>query len=107
MPKTRQITITIPEYLYEASTRLTTLGLFRDMSDLLLAGLRREMLEAQHLLDLTPENWTDSLEHLRLQIQAAQTDSTDLSEEALTAQMRKIRQEVWADDYQPYYTVDA
>lgn len=106
MPKTREVTITIPEYLYEVSTRLTALGLFRDLSDLFVAGLRREMREAQHLLELEPVHWSDGLEQLRSQIAAAQTETPTLEETELLRQMRQIRQEVWANDYQPYYTSD-
>jgi Arc/MetJ-type ribon-helix-helix transcriptional regulator len=105
MAKTREITITIPEYLYEASQRLTALGLFRDLSDLVLAGLRREMREAQRLLEMDPENWQESLDKLRIQIQQNRQLSEPLDEEQMLEQLRAIRQEVWARDYQPYYTL--
>ena len=108
MSNTREITITIPEYLYEASTRLTEMGLFRDLSDLMLAGLRREMQETQRLLELVePENWPESLDRVRRQIQEKQATTPALSEEALLEQLRATRQEVWASDYQPYYTFNS
>lgn len=107
MSKTREVTVTIPEYLYEASQRLTALGLFRDLSDLISAGLRREMREAQRLLEMDPENWQDSLDKLRAQIQQNRQHPEPLDEEQILEQLRAIRQEVWARDYRPYYTFDS
>jgi len=45
--KTKELTVEIPEYLYEESLKLTSLGLFRDLSDLVAAGMRRELQEAK------------------------------------------------------------
>jgi Arc/MetJ-type ribon-helix-helix transcriptional regulator len=109
MAKTREITVTIPEYLYEASVRMTALGLFRDLSDLVGAGLRHELREAQRLLELEPQNWQSSSDKLRAQIQQKQMEmnQAELSEAELLNQLRTIRQEVWANDYQTYYAFDA
>ena len=109
MANTREITVTIPEYLYEASVRMTALGLFRDLSDLVGAGLRHELREAQRLLEIEPQNWQISIDKLRAQIQQKQTemDQSELSETEILSQLRAIRQEVWANDYQPYYAFDA
>jgi Arc/MetJ-type ribon-helix-helix transcriptional regulator len=103
MANTREITVTIPEYLYEASVRMTALGLFRDLSDLVGAGLRHELREAQRLLEIEPQNWQASIDKLRAQIQQKQTemDQSELSETEL------LSQEVWANDYQTYYALDA
>ncbi len=109
MANTREITVTIPEYLYEASVRMTALGLFRDLSDLVGAGLRHELREAQRLLEIEPHNWQISIDKLRAQIQQKQTEmeQSELSETELLSQLRAIRQEVWANDYQSYYAFDA
>ena len=109
MANTREITVTIPEYLYEASVRMTALGLFRDLSDLVGAGLRHELREAQRLLEIEPQNWQASIDKLRAQIQQKQTemDQSELSETELLSRLRTIRQEVWANDYQTYYAFDA
>ena len=109
MANTREITVTIPEYLYEASVRMTALGLFRDLSDLVGAGLRHELREAQRLLEIEPQNWQTSIDKLRAQIQQKQTemDQSELSETELLSRLRTIRQEVWANDYQTYYAFDA
>ena len=34
-------------------------------------------------------------------------DQSELSETELLSQLRTIRQEVWANDYQSYYAIDA
>jgi Arc/MetJ-type ribon-helix-helix transcriptional regulator len=47
---TQTVTVEVPAYLYEESQRLATLGFFRDFADVVLAGLRRELREAQELL---------------------------------------------------------
>ena len=109
MANTREITVTIPEYLYEASVRMTALGLFRDLSDLVGAGLRHELREAQRLLEIEPQNWQTSIDKLRAQIQQKQTEmnQSELSETELLSRLRTIRQEVWANDYQTYYAFDA
>ena len=109
MANTREITVTIPEYLYEASVRMTALGLFRDLSDLVGAGLRHELREAQRLLEIEPQNWQTSIDKVRAQIQQKQTemDQSELSETELLSRLRTIRQEVWANDYQTYYAFDA
>ena len=109
MANTREITVTIPEYLYEASVRMTALGLFRDLSDLVGAGLRHELREAQRLLEIEPQNWQTSIDKVRAQIQQKQTemDQSELNETELLSRLRTIRQEVWANDYQTYYAFDA
>jgi Arc/MetJ-type ribon-helix-helix transcriptional regulator len=109
MGSTREITVTIPEYLYEASLKMTELGLFRDLSDLVGAGLRRELREAQQLLELGSESWQAEVEKLRAQIQQKQADLglPPLSEEEAIAQLRAIRQEIWEREYKPYYTFDS
>jgi Arc/MetJ-type ribon-helix-helix transcriptional regulator len=108
MNHTKEITVTIPEYLYEASMRMMALGLFRDLSDLIGAGLRRELREAQRLLEIEPEHWQTSLEKLRAQIQQKQAEKgqSSLSEAEVMAQLRATRQEIWEHDYRPYYTFD-
>ncbi len=100
MSKTKEITVTIPEYLYDISMKMTDLGLFRDLSDLVGAGLRRELREAQQLLELEPEDWQTNLEKLRAQIQQKQnqTGQPPLTEEEMLDQLRAIRQEIWEHD---------
>ena len=111
MPKTKEITVTIPDYLYEVSLRMTTLGLFHDLSELVSAGLRRELREAQRLLELEmePENWRAGVEKQREQIQKkrAETGQLPLSEAEVIAQLRATRREIWEHDYKSYYTLDA
>ena len=53
--KTKELTVEVPEYLYEESVKLMSLGLFRDLSDLVTAGMRRELEEAKDLLEFEPE----------------------------------------------------
>ena len=108
MNHTKEITVTIPEYLYEASERMMALGLFRDLSDLVGAGLRRELREAQRLLEIEPENWQSSVEKLRGQIQQKQAElgQPAMNEDQVIDQLRAIRRELWEHDYRPYYTFD-
>jgi hypothetical protein len=54
---------------------------------------------------MDPENWQESLDKLRIQIQQNRQLSEPLDEEQMVEQLRAIRQEVWARDYQPYYTL--
>jgi Arc/MetJ-type ribon-helix-helix transcriptional regulator len=106
MSRTKEITVTIPEYLYEASLKMTELGLFRDLSDLVGAGLRRELREAQHLLEIEPETWQTAVEKLRAQIQQKQRESGQppLTEEEIMTQLQATRRELWEHEYKPYYT---
>ena len=110
MSTTREITVTIPDYLYEVALRMTALGLFRDLSELVSAGLRRELREAQWLLEVetAPEDWQTGLQKLRAQIQQqrAETGYPPLSEIEVIAQLRATRREIWEHDYKPYYTLD-
>ncbi len=108
MTKYKEITVTIPEYLYEASLRMTSLGLFRDLSDLVSAGLRHELREAQHLLPLADEDWQARVQKLRAQIQQKQAEmgQPPLTEDEIIAQLRATRREVWESDYRPYYSFD-
>lgn len=108
MNNTKEITITIPEYLYEASLKMMELGLFRDLSELIGAGLRRELREAQRLLEMEPESWQASVEKLRAQIQQKQAElgQPPLSEDEILTQLRITRQEIWDHDYKPYYTIN-
>lgn len=69
----KEITITVPEYLYDESVRVTELGLFRDLSELISAGLRRELREAQELLAFEPEDWQEGLANLRARIAERKT----------------------------------
>jgi Arc/MetJ-type ribon-helix-helix transcriptional regulator len=111
MTTTKEITVTIPEYLYEVSLRMTALGLFRDLSELVSAGLRRELREAQQFLEIEiePENWSSGVQKLRAQIQQKRTEigQPPLSETEVIAQLRATRREIWEHDYKPYYTPDA
>ena len=66
--KTKELTAEIPEYLYEESLKLTNLSLFRDLSDLVAAGMRRELQEAKELLEFEPEDWKEGLAKLRTRI---------------------------------------
>jgi Arc/MetJ-type ribon-helix-helix transcriptional regulator len=66
--RTREVTLTIPEYLYEESLKLTSAGLFRDLSELVSAGLRRELQAAKELLEPEETNWQEELYRLRAQI---------------------------------------
>ncbi|RME45151.1 MAG: hypothetical protein D6796_10900 [Caldilineae bacterium] len=106
--KTRQVTITIPEYLYQASLKMTSLGLFYDLSELVNAGIRRELEAAQRLLDMQPIAWRIGVEALREKIQQErlQSGQPPLGEEEVIAQLRAIRHEIWEHDYKPLYTPD-
>lgn len=106
MNNVKEITVTIPAYLYEASIRMMDLGLFRDLSDLIGAGLRHELREAQQLLKIESENWATSVANLRAQIQQKQAGQSSLSDEELLAKLRAARQEIWEHDYRPYYSFD-
>ena len=111
MTTTKEITVTIPDHLYEVALRMTALGLFHDLSELVSAGLRRELREAQQLLELEiePENWQAGVQKLRAQIQQKRAEMGQplLSETEVIAQLRTTRREIWEHDYKPYYTPDA
>jgi len=99
---TKTVTVEVPEYLYEESQRLTTLGLFRDFSDLITAGLRREIREAQELLAIEPDDWQTRLTSLRTQIRKKQTKNGKKKKETeadLLAALRATRKQIWAKEY--------
>ena len=105
----KEITVMVPEYLYEESVRMTELGLFRDLSDLVSAGLRRELREAQELLALEPEDWQEGLARLRAQIseRKAQYGYQEKTEGETLDELRALRREIWEKEYRPGYTFGA
>jgi Arc/MetJ-type ribon-helix-helix transcriptional regulator len=105
----KEITVTIPEYLYDESVRITEMGLFRDLSDLVNAGLRRELREAQELLTFEPEDWQEGLARLRAQIRErkAQYGHEEKGEKEILAELRALRREIWEEEYRPHYTFGA
>jgi Arc/MetJ-type ribon-helix-helix transcriptional regulator len=107
---TKTVTIEVPEYLYEESQRLAALGLFRDFSDLVAAGLRRELKEAQELLAIEPEDWQTRLAALRAQIRKKQSKNGKKkkeTEEELLAALRATRKQIWEKEYRPRYRLGA
>jgi Arc/MetJ-type ribon-helix-helix transcriptional regulator len=101
---TKTVTVEVPAYLYEESQRLATLGFFRDFADVVLAGLRRELREAQELLAMEPEDWKTRLNALRAQIQKNQTGNGKKkkeTEEELIAALRAARKRIWEKEYRP------
>ena len=95
--KTKELTVEVPQYLYEESAKLTNLGLFRDLSDLVAAGLRRELQEAKELVEFEPEDWKEGLARLRAQIRKrrAKYGYEEPSEEEILAELRAARREIW------------
>jgi len=107
--KTKEFTIEVPEYLYEESIKLTSLGLFRDLSDLVAAGMRRELQEAKELLEFDAEDWREGLARLRAQIRErrAEYGHQEPSEEEILAELRATRREIWEKEYRPRYSFGA
>jgi Arc/MetJ-type ribon-helix-helix transcriptional regulator len=95
--RTKEVTLTIPEYLYEESLKLTSAGLFRDLSELVSAGLRRELQAAKELLGPEETNWQEELSRLRAQIREkrAKYGITAKSEEETLDELRAARRELW------------
>jgi Arc/MetJ-type ribon-helix-helix transcriptional regulator len=94
--RTKEVTLTIPEYLYEESLKLTSAGLFRDFSELVSAGLRRELQAAKGLLGPEETNWQEELSRLRAQIREkrAKYGITVKSEEETLDELRAARREL-------------
>ncbi|MGH7596905.1 MAG: hypothetical protein ACREOI_11175 [bacterium] len=103
---TKTVTVEVPAYLYEESQRLATLGLFRDFSDMVMAGLRRELKEAQELLAMEPDDWTIQLTTLRTEIRKKQAKNgkrkKETEEDTLNT-LRAIRKQIWEKEYRPRY----
>jgi Arc/MetJ-type ribon-helix-helix transcriptional regulator len=95
--RTKEVTLAIPEYLYEESLKLTSAGLFRDLSELVSAGLRRELQAAKELLGPEETNWQEELSRLRAQIREkrAKYGITVKSEEETLDELRAVRRELW------------
>jgi len=95
--RTKEVTLTIPEYLYEESLELTSAGLFRDLSELVSAGLRRELEAAKELLGPEETEWQEELSMLRAQIREkrAKYGITAKSEEETLDELRAARRELW------------
>jgi Arc/MetJ-type ribon-helix-helix transcriptional regulator len=95
--KTKEFTVEVPQYLYDESVKLTNLGLFRDLSDLVAAGLRRELREAKELVEFEPGGWEEGLARLRAQIRErkAKYGYEEPSEEEILAELRATRREIW------------
>jgi len=107
--KTKEFTVEIPEYLYEESLKLTSLGLFRDLSDLVATGMRRELQEAKELLEFEPEDWKEGLARLRAQIRErrARYGHEEPGEEEILAELRATRREIWEKEYRSRYSFGA
>ena len=107
--KTKEFTVEVPQYLYDESVKLTNLGLFRDLSDLVTAGLRRELQEAKELVEFEPEGWEEGLARLRAQIKErrAKYAYEEPSEEEILAELRATRREIWKEEYRPRYSSGA
>ena len=105
----KEITITVPEYLYNESVRVTEMGLFRDLSELVSAGLRRELREAQELLAFEPEDWQEGLANLRAKIAERKTHYgyEEKSEEETLTELRALRRKIWEEEYRPIYNFDS
>ena len=105
----KEITVAVPEYLYDESVRMTEMGLFRDLSDLVSAGLRRELREAQELLTFEPEDWQEGLARLRARIEERKTEYgyEEEGEERTLAELRALRREIWETEERPHYTFGA
>jgi Arc/MetJ-type ribon-helix-helix transcriptional regulator len=103
---TKTVIVEVPAYLYEASQRLATLGLFKDFSDIVMAGLRRELREAQELLAMEPDDWNSQLTALRTQIRKSQAKNgkkkKETEEDTLSA-LRAVRKQIWEKEYRPRY----
>jgi Arc/MetJ-type ribon-helix-helix transcriptional regulator len=103
---TKTVTVEVPAYLYEESQRLATLGLFRDFSDMVMVGLRRELKEAQELLAMEPDDWKTQLTALRTQIRKKQATNgkrkKETEEDTLNA-LRAVRKQIWEKEYRPRY----
>jgi Arc/MetJ-type ribon-helix-helix transcriptional regulator len=102
----KEVQVEIPEYLYEESIRLTTMGLFRDFSDLVRAGIRHELAEAKRLIESESAGWEEGLAKLRARIEAkrAQTGYKPKSKEEIIDELRAIRREIWEEEYPERYT---
>jgi len=101
---TKTITIDVPAYLYDESQRLTALGLFRDFSDLVAAGLRRELKEVRELLLTEQGDWQTQLTSLRAQIlkrQAKNAKQKKKTEQELLKILRANRKIIWKKEYRP------
>jgi Arc/MetJ-type ribon-helix-helix transcriptional regulator len=103
---TKQLTVEIPQYLYDESVKLTNLGLFRDLSDLVAAGLRRELQEAKELVEFEPGDREEGLARLRAQIRErrAKYGYEEPTEEEILAELRVTRREIWEKEYRPRYS---
>ena len=106
--RTKEVTLIIPEYLYEESLKLTSAGLFRDLSELVSAGLRRELQAAKELLGPEETNWQEELSRLRAQIREkrAKYGITAKSEEETLDELRAARRELWEREYRQRYMAD-
>ncbi len=107
--RVKEITVTIPEYLYQESLRITELGMFSDLSELISSGIRRELKDARALLALDAESWQEGLAHLRARIRERRTqeDYAEPTEEQVFAELRALRQIIWQKEHRPRYTLDS
>lgn len=103
--RTKEVTLTLPEYLYEESLKLTSAGLFRDLSELVSAGLRRELQAAKELLGPEETNWQEELSRLRTQIREkrAKYGITAKSEEETLDELCAARRELWENAFLSSY----
>ncbi len=107
MTKTITVTVNIPEYLYKAAETATASGLFRDMSELVNAGLRHELdlvqrlLPAENLSLTESQDWQTRLNHLRLLVWQKQQASGQAlpKEEEVIEELRATRRAFCENTY--------
>ncbi len=97
----KKVTLSIPEYLYEESLKITEVGLFSNFSDLVRAGIRRELKDVSRLFE-KKKPWAESIKEIQMRIEKA--GGIKGSNEEIIKRIKRTRKELWKEEYQKEYS---
>lgn len=101
--KNKEVNLSIPDYLYRECLKATKIGLFSNLSELVQAGIRRELKELFFLSQAEKENitWNQALKDLREEVK--KVGGYNKSKEEIIQELRKIRRRIWEEEYKERY----
>ena len=102
--RTKKVPISLPEYLYKESEMAIKAGLFEDLSDLVRAGIRKELRDMNFFFEPELRSWEEGVNMLREKISEKRNRGDGRKTEKETIEdLRKVRREIWEERYRQKY----
>ena len=89
----KKLTLTLPENLVKESQKLLNKGYFANMSDLVRAGIRDEIMKFEPAME-KELNWKEALSQLRVEIE--KHEGVKKNKEDVIKSLRKTRKDIYA-----------